>query len=81
MRIRRYQMPSLFGIPGGPDTLELTLNKREQAVCLRAAEIQDEARDRLRDKMGIAAFEESTWYTLSVHDLASGESIAWEALS
>ncbi len=69
MQIAKIPGPHMLGMALGPDTWQLQLNQREIATLKRAFEIQEEARDRLREAMGWESFEASALYTLDVEDL------------
>ncbi len=69
MQIVKIPGPHMLGMALGPDTWQLQLNQREIATLKRAVEIQEEARDRLREAMGVESFETSALYTLGVEDL------------
>ncbi len=68
MQITLEKATEFFGVTLGRDRWQLTFNQRELATLRKANAICEEARERLRDKMGNAAFEESPYYTLEVWD-------------
>ena len=68
MQITLDKAAVFLGVSVGEDRWLLTFNQRELATLRKANAICEEARDRLRDKMGVAAFEESPYYTLEVWD-------------
>lgn len=70
MQIVKIPGPQMLGMVLGPDTWQLQINQREIATLKRAVEIQEEARDRLREAMGWESFEDSDLYTLRVDELA-----------
>ena len=80
MQTTRVPAISFFGVSSGlPDTMKVTLNQRELATIKKAVAIVEEVRDRMRDSMGTADFEESLWYVLDVHDLADEDGvISWD---
>ena len=69
MQIVKIPSPQMLGMVLGPDTWQLQLNQREIATLKRAVEIQEEARDRLREAMGWESFEASDLYVLRVDEL------------
>ncbi len=69
MQIVKIPGPHMLGMKLGPDTWQLQLNQREIATLKRAVEINEEARDRLREAMGWESFEGSDLYALDVEDL------------
>ena len=69
MQIVKIPGPHMLGMALGPDTWQLQLNQREIATLKRAVEINEEARDRLREAMGWESFEGSALYVLDVEDL------------
>ena len=68
MQITLEKAAEFFGVRMGQDHWRLTFNQRELTTLRKANAICEEARERMRDNMGVAAFEESPFYTLEVFD-------------
>ena len=68
MQITLEKATEFLGVSVGEAHWRLTFNQRELATLRKANAICEEAREKLREQMGTAAFEESPYYTLEVWD-------------